>query len=110
MPTLSWSGAAGEAIASHVPAFVRVSYAAPGESPSWDLLAVMDGLAVAVLRCRQRALVVAGAPPRGAGGLIMDPGFGWSFYGFFAAAAAWLVGYFLWAFRAAARDRRSSRP
>lgn len=49
MPTLSWSGAAGEAIASHVPAFVRVSYAAPGESPSWNLLAVMDGLAVAVL-------------------------------------------------------------
>ena len=49
MPTLSWSGPAGEAIASHVPAFVRVSYDAPGESPSWNLLAVMDGLAVAVL-------------------------------------------------------------
>jgi hypothetical protein len=24
-------------------------------------------------------------------------GFGWSFYGFFFAAAAWLVLYFLWA-------------
>jgi hypothetical protein len=32
-------------------------------------------------------------------------GFGPSFYGFFAAAALWLIAYFLWAFRAAARDR-----
>ncbi len=32
-------------------------------------------------------------------------GFGWSFYGFFAAAALWLALYFLWAFKAAARDR-----
>ena len=32
-------------------------------------------------------------------------GFGWSFYGFFVAAAVWLVLYFVWAFRAAARDR-----
>jgi hypothetical protein len=34
-------------------------------------------------------------------------GLGWSFYGFFAAAAIWLLAYFVWAFRAAARDRRS---
>ena len=32
-------------------------------------------------------------------------GFGWSFYGFFVAAAVWLVLYFVWAFEAAARDR-----
>ena len=32
-------------------------------------------------------------------------GFGWGFYGFFVAALAWLVVYFLWAWRAAARDR-----
>lgn len=32
-------------------------------------------------------------------------GFGWSFYGFFAAAIAWLVLYFLWAAREATRDR-----
>jgi hypothetical protein len=32
-------------------------------------------------------------------------GFGWSFYGFFVAAGAWLVVYFLWAWRAAVRDR-----
>ena len=34
-------------------------------------------------------------------------GLGWSFYGFFAAAAIWLAVYFVWAFRAAAHDRRS---
>jgi hypothetical protein len=34
-------------------------------------------------------------------------GLGWSFYGFFAAAAIWLLAYFVWAFRAAARDGRS---
>jgi hypothetical protein len=33
-------------------------------------------------------------------------GFGPSFYGFFVAAAIWLLLYFLWAFTAAARDRR----
>ena len=37
----------------------------------------------------------------------MSAGLGWSFYGFFAAAAIWLVIYFAWAFRAAARDRRT---
>ena len=33
-------------------------------------------------------------------------GFGWSFYGFFIAAAVWLLLYFLWAFKTAARDRQ----
>jgi hypothetical protein len=33
-------------------------------------------------------------------------GFGASFYGFFVAAAFWLAVYFLWAWKAAARDRR----
>ena len=37
---------------------------------------------------------------------VPGPGFGWSFYGFFVAAAVWLALYFLWAWRAAARDRR----
>lgn len=32
-------------------------------------------------------------------------GFGWSFYGFFLAASAWLLVYFVWAWRAARRDR-----
>jgi hypothetical protein len=33
-------------------------------------------------------------------------GFGWSFFGFFFAAGLWLAAYFVWAVRAAARDRR----
>jgi hypothetical protein len=37
-------------------------------------------------------------------------GFGWSFYGFFAAAAAWIALYFAWCRAAAARDRRRRRP
>jgi hypothetical protein len=36
-------------------------------------------------------------------------GLGVSFYGFFAAAALWLVAYFVWAFNAAVRDRREPR-
>ena len=39
----------------------------------------------------------------------MGYGFGLSFYGFFVAAVIWLVAYFVWAFRAAARDRRRHR-
>ena len=35
----------------------------------------------------------------------MSVGFGWGFYGFFVAAVVWLTVYFLWAWRAAARDR-----
>jgi hypothetical protein len=39
--------------------------------------------------------------------VVPDPaGFGWSFYGFFVCAAVWLALYFLWAWRAARRDRR----
>ena len=69
MPSLAWTGLKGETAVSHVPAFVRVMYAAPGETASWDLLAVMDGLAVATFvaasalwlwrRIRQRAPRVA---------------------------------------------------
>jgi hypothetical protein len=36
-------------------------------------------------------------------------GFGWSFYGFFAASAAWMVLYFVWVAVADARDRRPRR-
>jgi len=39
---------------------------------------------------------------------IAKMGFGASFYGFFIAAAIWLLVYFLWAFNAAARDRSDS--
>lgn len=33
------------------------------------------------------------------------PGFGWNFYGFFAAAASWVICYFLWAWWAGRRRR-----
>lgn len=36
-------------------------------------------------------------------------GFTWNFYGFFSAAAAWVVVYFLWAWRANAADRGRRR-
>lgn len=65
MPSFAWTGASGTAAVSHVPAFVRASYAAPGEPLSWDLLAVIDVVAVGVFvlasalwlwrRSRQRA-------------------------------------------------------
>jgi hypothetical protein len=40
---------------------------------------------------------------------MADVGFGWNFYGFFIAALAWLAAYFLWAWRAAERDRARER-
>ncbi len=36
-------------------------------------------------------------------------GFGWSLYGFFIAAVVWLSVYFVWAWRAARRDREQGR-
>lgn len=38
-------------------------------------------------------------------GAATGMGFGWSFCGFFLAAGAWLLIYFLWARQAARRDR-----
>ncbi len=36
-------------------------------------------------------------------------GFGWGLYGFFIAAFVWLAVYFVWAWRAARRDREQER-
>lgn len=36
-------------------------------------------------------------------------GFGWGLYGFFVAAVIWIAVYFLWAWRAAVRDRKEGR-
>lgn len=36
-------------------------------------------------------------------------GFGWSFYGFFIAAALWIAAYFVGAFAATGRERRRQR-
>lgn len=50
--------------------------------------------------CRQHGVVPAPSQRP-----AVNVGFGWGFYGFFVAAVAWLAVYFLWAWRAAARDR-----
>lgn len=39
----------------------------------------------------------------------MTYGFGFGFYGFFVVAIVWVALYFLWAWRAAARDRVKER-
>jgi hypothetical protein len=39
----------------------------------------------------------------------MTVGFGWNFYGFFIAAAVWIVCYFVWALAVDARERRRDR-
>jgi hypothetical protein len=36
-------------------------------------------------------------------------GFGWSFYGFFVAAAGWMAAYFAWALAVEWRERRRMR-
>jgi hypothetical protein len=49
MPAFTWTGVTGTATLGHVPAFVRVPFAAAGEAAAWDLLRVMDGIAVTML-------------------------------------------------------------
>lgn len=60
MPVFRWAGAAGVATSGHLPAFVVVPYAGPGEPRPWDVSRVMDAvtlgtLAVATLLWMRRA-------------------------------------------------------
>lgn len=48
LPALDWTGTIGSTRIGHLPAFVRVPYAADGESPGWDIGRVMDVVAVIV--------------------------------------------------------------
>jgi hypothetical protein len=48
MPALAWTGNSGSTSLRHLPAFVRIPYAAAGESPRWDIARAMDVLAVVV--------------------------------------------------------------
>ncbi len=48
MPAFTWNGTVGEATLGHIPAFVRVPYAAAGDSTGWDVSTVMDALTVTV--------------------------------------------------------------
>lgn len=48
MPRLTWTGSSGTVALAHLPAFVLLPFAAAGESPGWDVSAVMDAAAVTV--------------------------------------------------------------
>ena len=48
MPRFTWNRTTGTAALAHLPAFVFMPYAAPGESPGWNVSAVMDTSAVSV--------------------------------------------------------------
>jgi hypothetical protein len=49
MPTFAWSGEEGTATISHLPAFVRVPFAASGDPSPWNIPRVMDILSIATL-------------------------------------------------------------
>ena len=49
MPGLAWVGEEGTATLGHLPAFVRVPYAMPGESMPLNIAFVMDVVAIATL-------------------------------------------------------------
>jgi hypothetical protein len=49
MPAFSWQDGVGSATLGHLPAFVRVAYAADGEPAPWSLARLMDGVSVGVL-------------------------------------------------------------
>lgn len=49
MPSFTWTGDEGTVEIGHLPAFVRVPYAGPGEPAPWDVARIMDATAVATL-------------------------------------------------------------
>ena len=48
MPALAWTGSTGTTTLGHIPAFVRVAYAAGSKPVTWDVTTAMDALAVFV--------------------------------------------------------------
>jgi hypothetical protein len=49
MPTFKWAGEEGTAAIAHLPAFVRVPFAGPGEAAPWNIARGMDTFSIAVL-------------------------------------------------------------
>ena len=49
MPGLAWAGQEGSATLGHLPAFVRVPYAMPGEPTPFDIAFAMDVVAIGTL-------------------------------------------------------------
>jgi hypothetical protein len=46
MPAFTWTGSTGTTTLGHIPAFVRVAFAAAGDSTPWDAATAMDALAM----------------------------------------------------------------
>lgn len=49
MPAFAWAGEEGTAAIGHLPAFVRVPFAAPGEPAPWNIARLMDIVSIATL-------------------------------------------------------------
>lgn len=49
MPALAWQGTQGQALLTHLPAFVSVPFGAPSEGRAWDVSRVMDVAAMGTL-------------------------------------------------------------
>lgn len=49
MPTFTWSGDEGTAAIGHLPAFVHVPFALPGEPTPWNIARLMDMFSIATL-------------------------------------------------------------
>lgn len=49
MPAFTWSDGVGTTTLGHLPAFVRIPYAADGGSAPWNLARLMDGVSIGVL-------------------------------------------------------------
>lgn len=49
MPAFTWSNTEGATALGHLPAFVHVPYALPGEPARWDLARMMDAVSIVAL-------------------------------------------------------------
>jgi hypothetical protein len=68
MPAFTWRDGVGAATLGHLPAFVRVPYAADGVSAPWNLARLMDGVSVAVLVVASLLWLLRARRARGSGG------------------------------------------
>jgi hypothetical protein len=68
MPAFTWQDGIGTTTLGHLPAFVRVPYAADGVSAPWNLARLMDGVSVGVLVAASLLWLLRGRRARGSGG------------------------------------------
>ena len=99
MPSFTWTGTHGTATLGHLPAVVRIAYAAEGEPRRWSIAELIDALGDGDLRRRGRRLGLAGpAIAHGIRGELLRRSS--------SRRRSWLALYFVWAVRAAARTER----